>query len=740
MRFLNTSRFIILIPLAFAVMEKSAIAQAPPAATITADKIIRDGKSGKVIATGDVVIINKEKTITADKATYNDKTGEGSAEGFVRVTDPESDLKGDKVNFSDGGDKVEIYNAIGTVSTDNRISGEKISKLGKGHYFIEEGTFTTCEDEKPHWQFDSGETDITIQKYAVLENMVFRVADIPVFYLPYMVVPISNKRTTGFLRPSFGLSSSRGFELGNAFFWAISENMDATVTHTHLGTAGEKFTAEFRYIFTPEAYGTITAEYLRETDPKRAAPRNLAKARVRHRMMLPMKVKSVVHVDYQSEESLDRTYSNNITSKSLRYTDSWASFSRSFDTRRADLRIRERRSVQSGATSVVQSLPEFKFNNQKEKLFGSPVYGALQTSYTGYKLSDTPDGGVEKTFDVNRAHISPTLLLPLKVAPWLSVTPSASYYLTNYSNGFINNGRTELKEGFTREYYSAEIDVTGPKFYRIFDTGSKTTPKLKHLLTPSIKWQYQPSFDVDGEDRKKVKIIDGIDSDGYKVKNGLKFQLINQLLAKKVIDPDNPTISELVKLTVTETFDINEANRTENPDKEKKPLGPVIVDLDTRLFDWLMVNYQSNYNVYDSFWETSQLEIGFKYKEILNFALDRSYKFGKGKDDQVWDRVYVGVVAPYNLTFDFSAIYNEVTAELHDSMFRAKYTKDCWSFGITISNRLIPKLDANGAESKDAVTGNKLFENEQVIRFNLTLKGIGSLLGAEKNPIARRKL
>ena len=58
---------------------------------------------------------------------------------------------------------------------------------------------------------------------------VFYIKGIPVLYSPYIVLPIKTKRQTGFLIPTVGYNTMDGFKIKEAFFWAIADNIDATI-------------------------------------------------------------------------------------------------------------------------------------------------------------------------------------------------------------------------------------------------------------------------------------------------------------------------------------------------------------------------------------------------------------------------------------------------------------------------------------------------------------------------------
>ena len=101
----------------------------------------------------------------------------------------------------------------------------------------------------PRWQITSGTVTLRLDHYAVLTNAVLKAKGVPVFYLPVIYYPIQkDDRATGFLMPTYGTSTYRGFTLSNAFFWAINRSQDATFLHDWFTKRGQGMGGEYRYV------------------------------------------------------------------------------------------------------------------------------------------------------------------------------------------------------------------------------------------------------------------------------------------------------------------------------------------------------------------------------------------------------------------------------------------------------------------------------------------------------------
>ena len=107
---------------------------------------------------------------------------------------------------------------------------------------------------------------------------------VPIFYSPWLRVPVSADRQTGFLFPDASLSP---VDLATPFYLNLAPNYDATLTPRHVSERGTGLTTELRHLngaAETEVVGAVLPDdrrYAEETDPDGASNRWLS--RVRHR-------------------------------------------------------------------------------------------------------------------------------------------------------------------------------------------------------------------------------------------------------------------------------------------------------------------------------------------------------------------------------------------------------------------------------------------------------------------------
>ncbi|MBK8063380.1 MAG: LPS assembly protein LptD [Betaproteobacteria bacterium] len=136
--------------------------------------------------------------------------------------------------------------------------------LGKDHYRIENGSFTTCEPGKDDWRFDFGSLELDYDdEVGTGRNAKVRFFDTTIAAIPWMSFPLEKRRKSGFLAPSYAQTSRGGVEMSFPFYWNIAPEQDATLTPRVITKRGTQLNADYRYLNAAYA-GSLRVEYLPE--------------------------------------------------------------------------------------------------------------------------------------------------------------------------------------------------------------------------------------------------------------------------------------------------------------------------------------------------------------------------------------------------------------------------------------------------------------------------------------------
>ncbi len=470
-----------LYPISYADEVKTKEEETP--VTVFADRL--EHKKNLIIGTGHVDVRYRDSRILGNIIELNTETGDGVATGNVIIEGKESRIECSEAEFNTNTKLGTMYEAQGYLASDYYFTGKKIERVAEDRYKIFSGSFTTCscdDDCTLAWRFRIKKATIKIEDYAILQDSTFLVKDIPVLYLPYMIVPAKTKRTTGFLTPSLGTSSKDGFSMNNSLFWAINQWSDATFYLDYLEKKGVRPGLEYRYIPNKNTTGQFNGTYLKEKDTKR----EFWKIKFNHRQEFIYNIKGLARLDLLSDDNPDKEFSDITDDRTRRQTDSYLSLIKNWENRSLEFLTRYREGLERGRNERFGQIPQVTFRNQRERIYDTPLFFSMESSYVGlYKRIEEND--TKNTTDVSRFDIHPQLSLPFTKVPWLTFTPTIGIRETYYNRGERDGKDTD---GFSREIYDINLLLEGPRVSRVFHTKSEHIPKIKHLIEPRITYDY----------------------------------------------------------------------------------------------------------------------------------------------------------------------------------------------------------------------------------------------------------
>ncbi len=187
---------------------------------LKADTISFNTDTNDLIASGNVKYFNQDISIYSKNASYKNKSSE--------------------INFS----KAKYYKSNKSASG----NAEEISIENNKNIILRNGSYTACSLSDPDWELLSTTTELYNDKdRGHAYNMLLKYKNIPVFYSPFISFPLSDKRQSGLLTPSFSTGSG-ATSLSLPYYFNLAENYDATAQITSISNRGILFDNEFRYL------------------------------------------------------------------------------------------------------------------------------------------------------------------------------------------------------------------------------------------------------------------------------------------------------------------------------------------------------------------------------------------------------------------------------------------------------------------------------------------------------------
>ena len=578
--------------------------------TIKADWIVYDVELQSIKAKGNVLIITDEDQLRA-------------TEGVIKLADETG-------QFTDA--------TITRTRNSLHFEGKLIEKTGFDTYHIVDGWVITCkveEGETPPWSFSSADADIRQNGYAFLKHAKFKIKNVPVFYTPYLVLPVKNTRQTGFLFPEFSSSSNGGFGFNLPFFLNISESMDATFFPEYFVNRGFMPGLEFRYVEKASDKGMFSANYLDDklSDPSETdyfkdtgythtnSDRYWLRGKADHvfadNWQSRLDFDIVSDQDYltefksgstgfskNQEEYLDifgRGFQNDtdrLRKNTLKVLRSWNGIS--FET--SFLAINQADSDPDETDTPLWKLPSVDFTGAVP-LGSSNLTLDWEADYVNYWREDGIGG--------HRVDINPTIGMPIPLSPYLESRAEigvrdTAYYVQSFGDAQWDNDDSQNR---LMAEFETEVATTLEKDFFSDGQGSRSS---SHQVRPFIKYNYIP--DVDQEE-----LPDFDDVDLIAEKNTITYGIDNFINSFTYGKNNMEKIREYAYLKIDQSYDLRD-------EVSDQPFSDIYTQIGWKPTDKAKVIYKNYYDVYDTKSNSHTFESEYINSRGDYFSLDYSYK------------------------------------------------------------------------------------------------------------------
>lgn len=124
--------------------------------------------------------------------------------------------------------KKGFINKVYTEQEDGFLSSERSKRDSSGVLYLEHGRYTTCDAEHPDFYIALSRAKVRPGKDVVFGPAYLVVADVPLpLAIPYGFFPFTKSYSSGFIMPTYGDDSSRGFYLRDGgYYFAMSDKWD----------------------------------------------------------------------------------------------------------------------------------------------------------------------------------------------------------------------------------------------------------------------------------------------------------------------------------------------------------------------------------------------------------------------------------------------------------------------------------------------------------------------------------
>lgn len=645
--------------------EETADVSADPVA-LEAEELVFDQKAGVYQATGNVLLRRGEQTLATESLQFNEETGDAQANGQVRLFDPEAVVSGDALSLNINQNTGSISNGKIFLPKPNfHVAGSEIDKLGKYRYHIQDGTFTTCDGERPSWKFTARQLDVTVGGYAWARHVFFHIYDVPVLYLPVMGYPVKVERESGLLMPRYGQSDKRGTELSLVYYQVLDRHMDATFYLDYFSKLGVGKGIEYRYFLGHDNEGEAKVYHVSGLE----GHSDQVALDWQHMGTLPGQVWLTADAQYVSSRRYFSDFGEVAGEYNRDRAENVVAASRHWGNNNLAGQFKYLRQLNQddGDAPVnddltLQRLPEVRFNMLRQRFGYSPFYYSLDSSasYLWQKKGDK----------VTRFSLRPALSAQFTPGEWLEVGAEIGYRERVYS----------WSEGDEQKGVPDATLRLGTRLNRVYDVGGDTVSKIQHIMQPEVSYYYVPT--VNQDDLPQLESDDFIGR-----RNTLSYGLVNRLVARLESVQGQVDYHEFLYLRVAQEYDLSltqhvdllatdrqEAQRWSDLRTELiiRPTRHSYFDLDSRLAtsgEGGLRTFSTEGGVEDG--HGNALALRYRYRQ------DEQEYVGV-KMDMAWLKpVYVNYEQRY-------ALDDSVTLE---NVINLEYRAQCWSMFVSWRDR-----------------------------------------------------
>ncbi len=401
-----------------------------------------------------------EMKISADQIDFNSDTNWAYARGHVHMEVFESGekLDADHVDYNiktqqgrfyeiSGTTPPKIISSKGLLTTTNPFyfKAQWADRI-KNRYILHHGFLTDCTLPKPWWVFESPVFDVVPGDRAIARNTVFRLRRLPILYLPYFYKDLGrNPRQSGFLTPSIGNSSYRGYMVGLGYYWAINRSYDATYILQYFTKRGPAHTFDFRGKPNDVTDFNFSLYGVQDKGLPYGNGQKLDESGVQFELTARTQIAGFtgrLDYNYLSSYLFRQSFSNSFVSAVSSEIDSVGFLQRHFvnDLYTVNIAFARTQLYESTLPNdqvTIQKLPSLEFNGRDRKISRGPlpVWFSFDTSLG---LLERREQSVQTGLTVPRVDVEPRVTTEFSFKGF-SLTPSFKFGVTGYGNSYVAN-------------------------------------------------------------------------------------------------------------------------------------------------------------------------------------------------------------------------------------------------------------------------------------------------------------
>ena len=451
----------------------------------------------------------------------------GAIQGKPLFKQGEDEYEPDRISYNFKTRKAFISNVY-TQEGEGFMQSREGKRDSSGVMYVQNGKYTTCDAEHPHFYVSLTRAKMHPGKNVIFGPAYLVVEDVPLpLAIPYGFFPFSSSYKSGFIMPTYGDETTRGFYLRDGgYYFAINDKVDLKVLGEFYTKGSWGLSAQTNYKKRYRFGGNFYFSYQNTKEGEKNMPdysvSKSFKLTWSHRQDAkanPTQTFSAsVNFATSSYERNNLTSMYNPESYTQSTRTSSVSYSKTFSKVGLTLSGTFNLSQNMRDSSISVTLPtlsisQSRFNPFKRKKAAGKErwYEKIAMSYTG-TLANSINTKEDKLFHSslvkdwrNGMRHQVPISASFSVLNYINVTPSFTFTDRMYTHKVMQGWDTDRQAvqrdtvyGFYNVYnYNMSISAN-TKLYGMYRPmpwfGGKKIAAIRHVFTPTVSFSYAPDF------------------------------------------------------------------------------------------------------------------------------------------------------------------------------------------------------------------------------------------------------
>jgi LPS-assembly protein len=657
-----------------------------------------------------------DQRLYGDFVTHNNQSGALNAQGNVIYREKGLSFSSDTAFLRLKTNQGVLRNAQFILETVPARGVARVTHLdSKTRSRYESVSYTTCPPGDQDWLLHADQARIDKETgRGVAKNAWLEFKGVPFLWTPFMSFPVDDRRQSGFLTPSIGVSKLSGLDIQVPYYFNLAPNYDLTLSSRILSKRGFLLRGDFRYL-TDYGKGRAIADILPYD-----ALRNSTRGQFGwvNDSVFAQNLRAHVDLHYVSDERYLYELGSLLNVFDRRNIRSWGSLDYRGEHYALSARSDYYQTVDPDIAAEDRPyyrLPQLLFKYDR---------GVFDTGLRFHADAEAVNFVHSSKVDGERVNLRPRISYPWRV-PAGYITPSLALQHTQYWLNLSNDQKANFSDSFNRTAPIFSVDG-GTYFERDFAWGNTPMqqtiePRLFYLYVPKVKQPYKLNFDSAENDFNFYQLFrenrfSGGDrlADANQVTTALTSRLIDQ-----------STGLERLSLSVGKIFYFRDREVSLKNDGTKSVgKSNIVAEVSSALTDAWSVRTTSQWNP-----NTGNIDrgrIGIQYNNHNNELLNLGYRYRRDPfpNDGIAQSVeQTGIdfrlpfAAGWHAIGGWSySLRNQVTVA---ALLGVQRETCCWRFSLIGLRYLNGVLNDNGVNNVSVSSNNAVF-------FQLDLKGLAS--------------